>query len=87
MKKALSIVGAVTVAVLLALLSALVAIYGEAYPAAPAKQMALAACAREEPGFNRFLKAERAHCYARLQVGPAAPSPVPRRIQVVELPR
>jgi len=87
MKKALSIVGVVTIAMLLALLPALVTIYGEAYPAAPSKQMALAACAREETAFNRFLKAERAHCYARLQIAPASPSPVPRRIQVVELAR
>ena len=85
MTKVLSIAGIAAAAMLLALLPALVTIYGEAYPADPDKQIALKACAREQPAFNRFLRAQRAHCYARLQPLPAAPPLVPRRVQVAQL--
>ncbi len=37
----------------------------EAYPADPFKSDALAKCLAADPGFVRFLAADRARCYAR----------------------
>jgi hypothetical protein len=81
--KALVALGLVTGSLLLALAPAISTIYCEAYPAEPAKRSALAACARDEPDFNRLFADERARCYQRFRQSPPPETPlVPRRLQL-----
>jgi hypothetical protein len=81
--KALIALGLVAAAIMLALAPAISTIYSEAYPAERVKRSALAACARDEPDFNRLFADERARCYQRFrQVAPPETPLVPRRLQL-----
>jgi hypothetical protein len=81
--KTLVALGLMVAAILLALAPAVSTIYSEAYPAEPVKRSALAACARDEPDFNRLFADERARCYQRFRQSAPPETPlVPRRLQL-----
>jgi hypothetical protein len=84
--KGLSIAGFIVAAILLALAPAASTIYREAYPDEAEKRAALAACAQDDPGFNRLFAGERARCYARvLQRPPSPTAPVPRSVELADI--
>ena len=63
--KPLTLIGFLLAAPLVALAPVLGILYGQSYPDDPGKRRALAACSRQQPGFDRLLAAERAACYER----------------------
>ncbi len=76
--KALPLLSFVGAAWLIAVAPVAATVYAEAYPADPARAAALAACARDDPGFDRLHAADRAACYRRRGPAPgdaAAPAP------------
>lgn len=80
--KGLSIAAVLLASIALALTPTVNAIYGEAFPAEPARRAALAACAVADPGFHRLIAEERALCYAQQLQAPEMPLPVPRAMEI-----
>ena len=76
--KGLTVAGCVLLAAFTALTPAIGALYGQIYPADPAKREALVACTQANPEFSRLWAAARAACYEqRLAPPQAKPGVVP----------